>query len=254
MVDSCHIDQNIMPVFNFISGLLFINSLQHLLRAEYLVAAAKGLDLRENIVQCLYAKRHRIRVVDDPCIRAEAPDRLRNFHIHRNGTQRTDNSSGACRISDRLIAADTLRQMNIRFHLIKGSRQDGDDDKIAASQCALQGRIDLKFPVSLYIFPAHQVIADLLVYLSCLLIQVIQPHLTGNLILLCKIRHQRPGPASGSASDVSNFQIRHFIVLVNHRYPLLPHSAAGYFIILQMILFLHTCPSVHPSNYVDVLL
>ena len=144
--------------------------------------------------------------------------------------------------------------MNIRFHLIKGSGQDGNNDKIAASQCALQGRIDLKFPVSLRIFPAHQVIADLLVYLSCLLIQVIQPHLTGNLILLCKIRHQRPGPASGSASDVSNFQIRHFIVLVNHRYPLLPHSAAGYFIILQMILFLHTCPSVHPSNYIDVLL
>ena len=138
--------------------------------------------------------------------------------------------------------------MNIRFHLIKGSGQDGNDDKIAASQCALQRRVHLKLPVSLRIFPAHQVIADLLVYLSCLLIQVIQPHLTGNLILLCKIRHQRPGPASGSASDVSNLQIRHFIVLVNHRYPLWPRCAAGYFINT------HMCPSVHPSNCFDVLL
>ena len=248
MIDSGYIDQNIMPVFDLVSGLLFINSLQHLLRAKHLVAAAKGFDLRENIVQCLYAKRHRVRVVDDPGIRAKAPDRLCNLHIHRDGTQRTDNSSGACRISDGLIAADTLRQMNIRFHLLKGSRQDGDDDEIAAGQRTLQSRIDLKFPVSLRIFPAHQMIADLFVHLSRLLIQIIQPHLAGDLILLRKVCHQGPGPASGSSSNVCNFQIRYFVVLVNHRYPLWPRCAAGYFINT------HMCPSVHPSNCFDVLL
>ena len=237
MIDSGYIDQNIMPVFDLVSSLLFINSLQHLLRAKHLVAAAKGFDLRENIVQCLYAKRHRVRVVDDPCIRAKAPDRLRDLHIHRDGTQRADNSSGACRISDGLIAADTLRQMNIRFHLLKGSGKNGNDDEIAAGQRTLQSRIDLKFPVSLRIFPAHQMIADLFVHLSRLLIQIIQPHLAGDLILLRKVCHQGPGPASGSSSNVCNFQIRYFIILVNHRYPLWSlHAAKMYFHVKQNIL------------------
>ena len=105
VVDTQNIDHDIPAVDILDSGDFFADSLQYLLGAEYLMTAAKCLDLREGMVQNLYAQGHWVGVVDDPCLRAVLLDRISNVYEHWECTQRTDDSTRTCGVANGLIDA-----------------------------------------------------------------------------------------------------------------------------------------------------
>ena len=100
VVDAKYVYINILSGNIFQSVNLLYDSAQNLLSSEYFVAAAKCFNLREYMIQSLYAQAHRVGVVDDPCLGSIIADRFCNGDIHRDGTQCTDDSARASCITN----------------------------------------------------------------------------------------------------------------------------------------------------------
>ena len=224
MIDTQNIGLDLTAVYTLNSGNIRQCFCQQLLCAEYFVAAAKRLDLRKYFIQCTHTQRHRIGIVDDPCFRTIIPDRFGNRYKHGYRTQCPHDSSRAGRISYRLINAVLLRSMYIRLHLIKGARQYGDDDKIRSGQCLLQCMNRFVFPYGLYTLCILNLIADRLIVLRSLKINVIQTYGTIHTLFYRKITHQSPCPASGAAADIRDLDPRCFTVFNYHNHIFLSQS------------------------------
>ena len=122
--------------------------------AEYLMAAAEGLDLWKDMVQRLHAEGHGVGIVDDPGIGGKVTDRFCDGDKHGNSAKRANQSAGACCVADGLPDAVGLRCMDVGFHLIEGAGENGNDDEIGAGQRFLQSICCLIVPDAFDVFPS----------------------------------------------------------------------------------------------------
>ena len=194
--------------------LLIQHRAQHLLRAEHLVAAAERLYLREYLVQRPHAKRHRVRIVDDKCVRREVANRFGNLNEHRNRAHCPHEAARAHRVTHGLIYADPLRQVHIAAHVRKRSRQNADDDEIRARERLLQGTADFKRPLGCRVGMRRQHRADFLIALRRLAVNVVQPYRAADLPVGNNVAHETPRPSARAAADVSHRQACHLVVLM----------------------------------------
>ena len=194
--------------------LLIQHRAQHLLRAEYLVAAAERLHLREYLVQRPHAKRHRVRIVDDERVRREVANRFGNLNEHRNRAHCPHEAARAHRVTHGLIYADPLRQVYIAAHMRKRSRQNADDDEIRARERLLQGTADFKRPLGCRVGMRRQHRADFLIALRRLAVNVVQSYRAADLPVGNNVAHEPPRPSARAAADISYGQTRDLVTLM----------------------------------------
>ena len=216
MIDSNYIYMDIVPVVRGVAGFCLVDAFKHFLGAKYLVAAAKGLNFREYVVQCLDAQGHGIGVVDDPAVGGIGLNGFCNFHKHGDRAQGADHPAGSGSVADRLVDSQTFRKMDIRVHLIKCAGKNRDHGKIAAGESFLKAVFHLKFPVTPCVLAAHKTIADDCIVFGSAAVNVIKTDGSADLFIQGKISHKGPGPASGTAPDVSDLNVGNFVFAVVH--------------------------------------
>ena len=91
----------------------FQHGAEQLLGAENLMAAAKGPDLRKDLVEGAHAKGHGVSIVDNPGFRSVIPDGFADGDKHGDGTHGAHESAGADRVAHRLPDAEALRQVDV---------------------------------------------------------------------------------------------------------------------------------------------
>ena len=101
------------------------------------MAASKCLYLGKYMVQCLYAQRHWIGIIDDPGIRGILFDGFCKLYIYRYGTERSHHASRPGCITYGLVYAQPFRHVDIHSHLVKCSRKDRDNNKISSCKSFL---------------------------------------------------------------------------------------------------------------------
>ena len=143
---------------------------------EYLVAAAEGLDLWEDSIECLYTQSHRVGIVDYPRVGAKFLYVAGNLLVHRDSAHRSDYTTGAAGISNGLIDAVLLGSVHVALHLIKRAGQDRDDDKISTGK-RLGGSLGCKIiPLCQSTLNTVELIADYLIVLRRRVIYIIKMH------------------------------------------------------------------------------
>ena len=218
MIDTQHIDMDVMPVNILFPAALLTDSLKDLLSSKDLMAAPECLDFRKYMIQGLYAQRHGVGIINDPGLRRIFFYGPGNLHKHGYGAQGTDHSARPCRIAYRLVDSQALRKVNIRLHLVKGAGQDGNDNEIAACQGVLKTGAGLKLPVSFGFVPLHKPAADYLIVLCRVTVNIIQTYGTADLVFQGKVCHKGPGPSPGTAAYICNLNILNFIITILHSF------------------------------------
>ena len=222
MVDARHGGVQILPDDARDSLLRLQHGAEQLLGPEHLMAAAEGLDLREDMIQRPHAEGHGVGVVDDPRVRRVIPDRLGDFHIHGDRAHRAHESAGADRVAHRLIDAHPLRQVHIALHFLKGRGQDGNHDEVRPRQRFLQASADFIFPAGHRVRMRADPVADHLVPLRRGPVDIIQPDRSAHVPVHRQVLHKAPGPAAGTAADVGHLQFLHSLRCVHlHILPVL---------------------------------
>ena len=110
VVDAVDGGVQLVTVHLFDAQLLLEDVAQQLLGAEDLMATAKGLDLREHLIQGADGQRHGVGVVDDPGLGRVIADGLADLHKHGDGAHRAHEAAGADGIAHGLVHAHALRQ------------------------------------------------------------------------------------------------------------------------------------------------
>src|SRR5699024_8903870 len=95
-------------------------------------------------------------------------------------------------------------------------RKDGDHCKISSCECFSQGGAGPVFPLSFCILSCTDRIADHLVCLCCLSVNIIQPDRTAHVRLQRQVCHKSPRPSAGSAPDISDLYILYLFVFILH--------------------------------------
>jgi len=134
VIDANDVDKNVAPLCAFDSTQLGQRVGKELLRAEYLVAAPKRLDLRERFVERFYTDAHWVGVVDDPSLWAVIANIARNRFVHGNRPQGAHETARADRVADGLIDAVFFRRMYVGFHFVKRARHDRYNYKICTGE------------------------------------------------------------------------------------------------------------------------
>ena len=161
---------------------------QQLLGSEYLMTTAESLDRWKFRIKRRNAYRHRIGIIDHPCVRTILPDRPCNLPYHGNGTHRPKKSPRSGSIADRLVDAVFLRCMDVILHLVKSCRKNGNNDKIGSGQCLAYG-LYRNIPPCASDFIAYHLIVP-----CRFKVYIVKKHTSRHIICLGEIVHQRPRP------------------------------------------------------------
>ena len=179
---------------------------EQLLGAENLMAAAEGMNGRENLIKGPHTKGHGIGVVDDPGIRGNIPDGFGNRDKHRNGPHGPHKAARTDCIPDRLKDPDPFGEVDVAFHFIKGAGQDGDDHEVRACQRFLQGRTDFIGPAGHRFRTGADFTADDPVAFRGFPVDVIQADRAAQIWIHGQVCHKAPGPPPGSPADIGDNQ------------------------------------------------
>ena len=134
------------------------------------MAAAKSLNLREGVIQCLYTQAHRVGIIDNPGRRRIFLNVLCNFYKHGNSTQSTYDTTRSGRIPYRLINTKAFRRMYVNCHFIKATRQNRNHNKIRPGQSLFHIRAGFVLPFAHSLFSLGNTISNLLISLCRFLI------------------------------------------------------------------------------------
>ena len=189
---------------------------QQLLGAEYLVAAAEGLDLREYVVQRAHAQAHGVGVVNHPGVGGICPDGLADLHKHGDGAHGPHETARADGVAHGLPDAHPLGQVHVRAHLLKGGGEDRYDHEIRAPQRALQGIRHLIFPAGGGIRMGADARPDALVAQGGGAVDVVKADGAAHIPVHGQVCHESPGPAPRTAADVSDAQLPCPFSIVSH--------------------------------------
>ena len=178
------------------------------LSSEYLVTASVSADLGEFAVESAYRYSHRIGEIENESIGAVFSYVCRDLSHHRNCSESTYKSSGACCVAYRLINAVFFGSVNVALHFVKGSGKDRDDNEVCSFESILKLGNCLVAP-----FFSGEGVADFLVVFSSLFFNVVEVDRSRHFLCLGEIVHKNPRPRTGAASDICYFYVFCFAVL-----------------------------------------
>ena len=120
-------------------------------------------------------------------------------------------------IADRLVNPVLFRRVNIRFHIVKITRQNRDDHKIRSRQCLPCAPHRMIIPHRARALGVPIKVADHLIVLRCGKIDIVKINISRHIPTRREIAHQPPAPAARAAADVSDFHLFRPSVTVNHK-------------------------------------
>ena len=113
--------------------------------ALHRVAEPDDLPLRRALIDELADHRHRVRVVEEPRVRADLGHVVADAEHHRGGAQRADDAADAERVADRLAHAVAGRDLEVAHGRRVAADLDAVDDVVGAVERRRRSR-DARHP------------------------------------------------------------------------------------------------------------
>ena len=179
------------------------------LQMENLMAATKSLDLRPAAEESGGTQRHRVRVVDDPGLRAVFLDGLGELDEQGDGSAGTHDAAGSGRIADRLQNSVLFGQDEIAPAAFRPAWFDGDDDQVASVQSLAQLLFGEDFYFSFKVVDMKALLGDLYIVQSRLIIDIVQHQGTGHVRAHGQVTHELNSPETAAATDDADSRIFH---------------------------------------------